>query len=882
MVRPEFPSASKCEELHHRVGPGSGTRSNWVYDRASESPGQMPDAMELTRYLRLKWVLLEAVEKPTGLRDEYLRRTCSGDPELLADARRLLDHPELDTLGAHRLLQQAFDEHLTGETRGAGPGKSSVGKPGQSIGHYRIVEKIGEGGMGVVCRAIDTTLDREVAIKFMPAAWTSDPQHLERFRREARTVAALDHPNIIVVHAIDESGGTPFIVMELVRGQTLRRLMPGGGLPLRHLLDYAIPIADALAAAHASGVTHHDLKPENVMVTMDGRVKVLDFGIARRRRTPAARVDAPDARPGGLAGTPAYMAPEQLLGEDAGPQSDVFAFGTLLYEMVAGERPFRGDSLARLTRAFRGEPPSLAQRAGVPASFEAIVLRCLARSPSARPRTLAPVLDELIELRRDLERQAVQGLVARSLGATGTGLSAREAPHVARTRSIAVLPLQNLSAVPDLSHFGVGLAEEIATELSRVPGLRVTLASRMDRETVDPLEMGRMLGVAAIVDGSVRRSGDQVRISVRLVAVPDGTHLWSSRFDRSRDDAFAVQDEVARAVAEAFDVELSPGHRRTHGPDPRAYTAYLRGRSFWGRRYEDGLRRALDSFGEALSIDPSMAEAHVGVADCLVILGHYGYMPSAEAYGRARESAERALELVPDLAEAHCTMGWIQAFFDWRWDLSEESFDRAIALDPNYATAWEWNGIRLLSQGRPEEALLAMQEAWRLDPLSLMAGAILGWATYEAGDREEGERILGAVIGMDRRFVFAQNVLGAFMTSAGRDEEGIHLLERAVALSGREGLALAFLGFAYGRAGRHDDARAVSRELEGARAEREVSSYHLALPFAGMGHAREALDRLEEAVARRESFFTTTHFSILFEGVREDARFTALVRQMGL
>jgi len=833
--------------------------------------------MDLTRYLRLKWIFMEAVDKSADERSEYLRRTCGGNLELQAEVERLLDSPGLDTASAPDVFQRAMGDPLAGDSLGQESGRDTGAVEGELLGHYRVVEKIGEGGMGAVYRAIDTTLDREVAIKLMSVEWSANPEHLQRFRREAKIVAALDHPNIIVVHAIDEIGEVPFIVMELVRGKTLRDLMRPTGLPQRQLLDFAIPIADALAAAHAGGVTHHDLKPENVMVTRDGRVKVLDFGIARRRGGVATPSDEDDGTRGRLVGTPAYMSPEQLHGDDADARSDVFTFGTLLYELACGERPFQGETLHQLAQAFRERPAPLADGTGAPPTFEALVFRCLSPTPSERPKTMAPVLDELLELRRDLDREAVRGLIARSQLTTDPG-----APPLARPRAVAVLPLQNLSTDDEQEHFCAGLTEEIASELSRVPGLRVTQASRLDRASVDPLEMGRLLGVTALVDGSVRSSGDQVRISVRLVSVPSGTTLWSSRFDRRGVDAFAVQDEVAAAVAKAFDVELSPGRRRDGDGDPGAYAAYLRGRSFWARRYEDGLRRALACFSEALSLDPTMAEAHAGLADCYAILGHYGYMASVEAYARAREGAERALDLVPDLAEAHSTMGWIQAFFDWRWKEAETSFQRALELDPNYATGWEWNGIHLLSRGKGAEALRSMREAWRLDPLSLMAGTILGWASHEADEPEEGDRILTTVTGMDPRFVFAQNVQGAMMAIRGAAATGVEILERAVALTGREGLALAFLGFAYGRAGRVDEADAVVRELEAARGERHVSPYHLSLPLAGAGRAGEALDRLEEAVKGRESFFASTHFSRMFDGVRDDPRFTALVRTMGL
>jgi len=840
----------------------------------------MEATLDSNRYKDVKRVFQSAIELPPDERAGFVRRECGDDSELYGQVWRLLRSPGLETSIARAAIENIREATEELDTIVDEDASREVSPVDGSTERYEIVDKIGKGGMGVVYRAVDTSLDREVAIKFLPDEWAADHERMQHFRSEARTVASLNHPNIVVIYSIEEISSIPFMVMELVSGRTLRELLPNTGLPLRQLLEHAIPVADALAAVHANGITHRDLKPENVMIAHDGRVKVLDFGIAKKRMSsPELKTTGP-AGVEAIAGTPSYMSPEQLQGRDTTPSSDVFSLGILLFELAVGKRPFSGETPNELAAAIiSDEAAPVSAHVDVPASFDAIVSRCLNKEPSARPKTMAPVLDELIALRHDLERDTLRGFVAnRAIGthesSSGSGTE--------RPRTVAVSPFQDLSPDADQRYFCVGIAEEIAAELSRVPELRVSITSRMDRDAVEPLEMGRILDVSAVIDGSVRRFGDQMRILVRLTRVSDGSVMWTSRFDRPIVDAFAVQDEVAQAVAKHFDAQLAPGRRQSPSDNPKAYAAYLRGRFFWGRRYEDGLKRALECFDEALEIDPMMAEAHAGRADCFVILGHYGYMDTIQAYDIARKSAERALEIFPDLAEAHATMGWILAFFDWCWENAKRSFERAHELDPNYATGWEWDGIHLLSRGKHDEALRALRRAQKLDPLSLMMNTILGWAHYEVGEEDEGKRIMEMVTRMDPRFVFASNVRGGMMAARGNASAGTDILERAVAVSGREGLTLSFLGFAYGRAGREGEANKVISEIEGAQSRQYVSPFHLALPHIGAGHTSIALDYLEKAVSQRDAFFASTHFSALFDTIREEPRFKAFLNTMGI
>jgi len=754
----------------------------------------------------------------------------------------------------------------------------TVPRAGQMVDHYRLDEKIGEGGMAVVFRAHDTRLGREVAIKFLPEELAGQPERLQRFLREARIVASLNHPNIVVVHTVEEAVASPYMVMELVPGHTLRSFLTEKGLPLRQVLAVAVPVAEALAAAHARGVTHRDIKPENVMMFPDGRVKVVDFGIAKPGASGDSKADlGPEDLTGDrVLGTIAYMSPEQLRGEAVGPSSDVFSFGVVLYELAAGKRPFRGKSQMDVAAAILNRNPlPIPIDLDLPDEFKQVLIECLAKKTDGRPPTMEGVARQLRSLQRKLERSAVEVIASDARLSPGADLSA--------SRSVAVVPFQDLTEDRDQTAFCMGMSEEIATELSRIPGLRVTVLSRLDRDSIEPLEMGRFLGATAVLDGSVRKSEARIRITVRLVSVVSGDQLWSERFDRPIKDALEIQEEVAKEVAQIFDTQLGPRRRQRSSEDPNAYAAYLRGRFFWGRRYEDGLRQALRCYDEALELDPQMARAHAGRADCFVIFGHYGIMEPREAYRAASASVHTALDKAPDLVEPRVTAAWIDAFYNWDRARAEMGFSEAIRLDSNYPTAHEWYGIHQLSNGQPEEALDSLRRARALDPLSLMIGTILGWAHFETGRFDRAEKLLENVLEMEPRFSFAQNVLGIVVSGLDRLDEAVGILERnALASNRQDGLTLAFLGYLYGRAGRLNEVSQILRAIAEPGVGRYVSETHLALPLVGARRLDAALDHLERSVEKKESFFASIHHSRLFDEMRDEPRFKVLLRSLGV
>ena len=749
-------------------------------------------------------------------------------------------------------------------------------EPPQQLLHYRLTEFLGRGGMAEVWKAHDERLDRDVAVKLLPVAWVEDPSEVSRLRREAQALAALSHPGIVAVHAVEDEGPRPFLVMEYVEGRQLSQLIPETGLPAHELVEYGLAVAGSLAAAHERGVTHGDLKPENVMVTAEGRVKVMDFGLAIRERS---EPEGPEAvtrpargsgeSPGVVTGTPAYMAPEQLRGDPLTPAGDVFALGVTLYFMAVGERPFHGRTPAETVAAVLRDDPETPsnRRSGLPMQLDDIVLRCLEKVPAHRYPDARGVRDALASLRQSLEHAAIQAAAQRGRP-DPSELAAANAGD-----SLVVVPFLDLSPARDQGYFCQGIAEDIATDLGKIPSLRVMAASRLDRSVIDPVAMGRMLGASTVLDGSVRRVDSQIRVIVRLVRVATGEQIWAERFDRTDAQVFEIQDAIASSVARAFHLLHAPAPRAGAVPSPEAYAAYLRGRFFWGKRYEGGLTRALDCFGEALAIDPEMAQAHAGRADCFAILAHYGLLPPKDGYAAARREVEIALELAPTLAEAHATRAWILGVAERRWQEAEEAYQRALELDPKYATGWEWYGLHLLSRGRPEQGIEALQQAQRLDPLSLMIGTMLGYGYLSLRDYDRGERVLLDVLETEPRFVFAHNVLGLLYLQVARTPEGVAMLERGVAISQREALSLAFLGYGYGVAGRTADAEAILAEFEQRRAERYVSPYHFALPLLGLGRLEESAAQFAAGVAEGDSFLASTYFAPIFDGLDEVPQF---------
>ena len=734
---------------------------------------------------------------------------------------------------------------------------------GRTLSRYRVVERLGEGGMGVVYRAWDERLERDVALKVLSARVLQHRDASARLREEARVLSRLDHPGIATVLDFDTHQGTEFLVMEFVRGQTLADRLARGPLDEAEALDLGAQLCDALEAAHEQGVVHRDLKSANVMLTARGRVKVLDFGLAtvcREEDEPAA--SRAETRPLGLAGTVAYMAPEQLFGEDVDARSDLFAVGVLLYEMLTGATPFTGPVSTAVADAIlhrAAEPPSR-QRPGVSAGLDAVVLRCLEKRPGDRYPSAREV-----------------GIDLRRLAA-GDGVA--PAPR-GRARTLAVLPFREPSPGPD--GFADALGEALVAWLACCNGVRVVSRTSVlrFRGSERPLpEIARELGVDVVVEGSAWEVGGRVRVTATLVDAAREEHLWVGRYERSLGDVLAVQDElvetIGRAVIEKLEPDAAGGSRE---PEPLARAAYLRGRRQWSKRTREGLELAIHHFEEAIDHDPAHAPSYSGLADCYAILAPW--LPPGLGYRKAKTAARRALELNPALAEAHTSLAFAQLFADWDWAASEAGFRRAIALDPGYATGHQWYAEYLTAMGRFDEALLEARAAEDLDALSYAMPTTLVNVFYYARRFDEA-------LEYDRRmaaFALPPASLGGLSDRARILEQGGRAAEavteyRAVLERDDDPRVRAGLACALALAGRADEARAELDLLAAIARDRHVPPYAVAGPLALLGERDLAFAKLEEAFATRDRAMVWLRVNPRLDPLRGDPRFDGLVARM--
>jgi serine/threonine protein kinase len=590
---------------------------------------------------------------------------------------------------------------------------------GKRLGPFEIVAPLGAGGMGEVYRARDTRLGRDVALKLLPEELANSPDRLARFEREARTVAGLAHPNIVMLLSIEEHDGVRFLVLELLEGRDLTAVVAPGGLPIAQVLDLAIPIADALVAAHEKGIVHRDLKPANVMLTREGRIKVLDFGLAKDMGVDAqATVAATLTELGQVMGTIAYMAPEQIRGETVDARSDLFSFGILVYELATGKRPFAGATPADVTSAILRDPPGA--MGSLPAGLERIVERLLAKNPRERFQTALDVLNELKHV--------------------GRGTPSRTPSQ--EVVSIAVLPFANRSGSADDEYFAEGLADELLGVLGRIRGLRVaarTSSARLKGE--DPSSVGRTLNVAAVLEGSVRKAGNRVRIAVQLVNVADGFQVWSETYDRTLDDIFAVQDDIAQSVVkelrqqllgEADDSDASRGvkaevARAVQGrtANPEAHRLLLQARHMIESRRNDQFDRAIGLLERALELDPEFAPAYATLSQIHAWRADSLSESREEERALTRSNLERALALEPDLAEAHILSAWVTYAIDLNWKAGWAAAQRALELGPNDSRVLRIAGM-IARSGRLPEAHDLAQRSLEADPVSSLAHHFAG------------------------------------------------------------------------------------------------------------------------------------------------------------
>ena len=760
--------------------------------------------------------------------------------------------------------------------------------------------------MGVVFRAHDTRLDRDIALKLLPEETVEDETARSRLLREARTASQLSHPHISHVYEAGEADGYVYIAMELLSGRPLSESIPPQGLPLETILRTGSQIAEALAHAHGRGVTHRDLKANNVIVTTEGRAVVLDFGLAKRELSGQEASSGAHSitATGVIVGTPAYWSPEVLRGEPATGQSDIWALGVILYTMASGELPFAGRSVAEVCGAILKDVPAPLEESVNP-GLRAVILRCLAKEPTQRYKLASEVNAALQALQpgsahttRRLSGGNRWPVVIAAIGLAAltvflaTDLSRRGravgGTSGGRIRSLAVLPLSNLSGDPRQEYFADGLTDELIADLASIPSFTVisrTSAMRYKGTGKAVPQIARELGVDGILEGSVLRSNDRVRIKVQLIDAARDRHVWTQTYDRDLRDILAMQTEVGHDIAERLDVALassgSAAPAASRPVDPEAYELYLQGRYFWNKRTPDALIQARDSFERAIRKDSMYAVAYAGLADTYVLMSVYAGSAPGESYPRARAAALRALKIDDRLAEAHASLGRVKLFYDWDWAGAETEFKRAIELKPGLSTAHHWYSICLRDVGRVQDAIAEAGRALELDPVSLIINTNLGDTYFYAGQLDEAVSRHRKTLLLDSEFAPAHLYLGRALEQKGMLPEAIAEFQKARSLTGNGPYALGDLAHAYALSGRKKDATLLLNELVERRKRGASLDMDLALAHLGLGDNERALEDLEEAY-RQRSGLNDLKVDPRFAALRGDSRFQDLLVRLGL
>jgi eukaryotic-like serine/threonine-protein kinase len=758
---------------------------------------------------------------------------------------------------------------------------------GQVRGHYRIDALVGEGAMGRVYRAWDTRLERPVALKVLKQ--TGDLHAYERLRDEARSASALNHPHIASVYDIFEAGGLACIVMELVRGQPLCELVGGDGLLPATVIEYGRQIADALAHAHERHLVHRDLKSSNIAINESGHVKVLDFGLARRLDASGPGSHTRTGDHGAIAGTLAYMAPEVLRGEGADQGSDVWALGVVLYEMISGTLPFRGESGYAVTGAILHAPAHPLPRS-VPRPLATIVGRCLEKERTRRYQRANEVRAALELAASSVRRRKTSSTgvasTPRRPGSSGTA-GPRPRSSSQELRSIAVLPMTNLSGEPAQEFFADGMTDALISSLAKVGALKVisrTSVMRYKGSAQSLPEIAAELRVDAVVEGSVLRSGPRVRITAQLIHAATDTHLWSETYDRHLKDVLELQDELARTIARAIQVTVTPQEQQrltcACEVDPESYELWLRGRHHWNRRSEQSLKTSIALFNEAIERDPAFPLGWIGLADAWNVLGFMGHLRPAEAFPAARAAAERALSLRDDLAEPHCSMAYTDHFYFRDWHASERGYRRAIELNHSYPTAHHWYALLLASSRRFDEARSEIKRAQDLDPLSIIVQVAHGLIATLARDFGEAAAACRTALALDEGFGVGHVWLGWAELLGGGASDAIASFEEGVRVTGRGRDAVAALAHGYAWVGRVPEARALLQELLALGDTAYLAPHGMSLVYAALGDQGTAFEWLERALADRSPWLAFLHTHPWWDPLRADPRFTSLLTRL--
>jgi serine/threonine-protein kinase len=813
---------------------------------------------------------------------------------------------------------------------------------GKTISHYRVLKVLGEGGMGVVYEAEDIRLGRHVAVKFVAEKVLDLPETVERFEREARAASLLNHPNICTIHDVGAGEGYHFIAMELLEGTTLEKILTHGPLPPERLLPLAVQIADGLDAAHSRGVLHRDIKPGNIFVTSSGRVKIVDFGLAKFLPSPATEPQPAGSEsqvtmprhltlPGFPMGTVAFMSPEQARGEELDARSDLFSFGTLLYDMAVGELPFPGNTLAVILSAILEKPPArpLERIPNLPEKLRDVILKALEKDRATRYQSAR---DMLVDLRRLLLESASgsesvtisSGAALAALapatpssgGAAAAGSKRRRAGVVAagvgavvlagvfvlwqrhgfRSRqatpkgppvikSLLVLPLENLSRDPAQDYFADGMTDELIGKLSNISALRViSRTSAMHYKGLKkPLpEIARELRVDAVVEGSVLRSNDRVRINARLIRVSNDRQIWAESYERDLRDILALQSDVASAIAREIRIQVAPAESsqlaNKRPVDPEAYQFYLKGRISFSRFTPESLTQAVEYFNRAIAKDQDYALAYAGLADTYIQLAGR-LLPPHEAMPKARAAIERALELDGSLGEGHSSLAQVKLFYEFNWEGARAEFRRASELNPRSALIHQMTGLFLSAQGRAEESLAEATRALEFDPVSTNSGCLRARLLHYAHRYDEAIRLYRKTLETDPTVAGHCTWSSFAFQKTSRFAEAITAAKQAGEVSPNEMLPRGALARAYGVMGNKDEARKVLQQMRELSKRRFISEYDFAVANSGW-NPEESLAWLEKAYKGRVGLLVYLKVDAAFDDLRSDPRFQDLIRRI--